>query len=353
MYYCTKKFIFYKAIFEQINTLYIHRGYKGKYYMGLQKVALNFMVKSGDRLVKSCLCIPKPPKNFSTKGLKYIFSTNSVASMPKPQAIKEIGAVLNQEQIITNAQKAAQNSFAGADEIVHSARYYSQNNVIRMSAGKEFKGFKGLYSEDKKICCYVDDSGKIYQSLMLDNKTGEIRIIDYINKIEQYYSKADVEALHYYKYHPDGIHSKLRYGKNKFSGSFQEEVDNTIKKLEDIFADNTKITTNNKRKTLYRALQDILSDEDIAKLNKVGSIIEDKSFCSTTTDLNAAKRFAHGNTILEIDFPKDAKYLDMDKIFNIDRQHWNEGEFLLNKGAKFQVTGFDSENNIIKVRYLL
>jgi hypothetical protein len=43
----------------------------------------------------------------------------------------------------------------------------------------------------------------------------------------------------------------------------------------------------------------------------------------------------------------------MDKIFNIDRQHWNEGEFLLNKGAKFQVTGFDRENNIIKVRYLL
>ena len=320
--------------------------------MGLSKVAFNFMVKSGDRLVKSCLCPAKPATKLCTKGLKYV-PVSTKTEVLSNQPLHRVAAVFDNDQVIKNAEKVVRNTFADVDEVVHSSRYYSKSKVIRMSAGKEFKGFRGFYAEDKKICCYIDDSGKISQSLMQNVKTGEIRVVDYINKTEQYYSKADVEALHYYKYHPDGIHSKLRYGKNKFSGSFQDEVENTIAKLENIFSDKTKVTVNRERRTIYRALQDVLSDDEIAKLQKVGSVFEDKSFCSTTTDLNAAKRFAHGNAILEIDFPKDAQFVDMDKIFNIDRQHWNEGEFLLNKGAKFQVTGFDSENNIIKVRYLL
>ena len=320
--------------------------------MALQKIAFNFMVKSGDRLVKSCLCFAKSPKHVKTKGLKYIFSAKASATACK-QASRDVVNILDIEQITKRAENIAKNAFTSSGEVIHSARYYSKNKVIRMSAGQNFPGFKGLYREDKKICCYLDDRGNITQSLMLDNKTGAIRIVDHLNKTEQVFSKADVEALHYYKYHPDAIHSKLRYGRDKFSGSFKEEAIQTITKLENIFADSSKVSVNNQRRTIYRALQDILSEDEITKLQKIGDIFEDKSFCSTTTDLNAARRFAHCNPILEIEFPKDAKYIDMDKIFNIDRQHWNESEFLLNKGARFQVTGFDKENNIIKVKYLI
>ena len=89
-----------------------------------------------------------------------------------------------------------------------------------------------------------------------------------------------------------------------------------------------------------------------AALNAEGKTFESKSFVSTTTNINTAKRFAHGKPILEIELPAGTKYIDLDSLFNIDREHWREQEFLLPRNSRFVVTGFDDFLDIIKVKYI-
>ena len=48
----------------------------------------------------------------------------------------------------------------------------------------------------------------------------------------------------------------------------------------------------------------------------------------------------------------DTKYMDIERLFNIDIEHWREKELLLNRNSSFLVTGFDTENNIIEVDYI-
>lgn len=319
--------------------------------MGLQKVACkSFLKLLGPTAQYNCW--QKAAKPLNIKGLKYVPFAIDKTTIPR-LTLPKASALLDINQIETKAKQLIKNGLLCNDEFISCTRYYPKDKIIRMSAGAEFKGFKGLYKEDKKICCYVDKNGNITEALMLDTKTGEIKTIDYISGLKRNYSKSDIEALHYYKYHPDSIHAKLRYGRDIYSGDFQEETLKTIQIIENLFSNQTKVVTNKERRTIYRALQDLLSDDEIATLNKVGAVFRDKSFCSATANLDVAKRFAHGNPILEIDFPKDAEYIDMDKLFNIDLQHWSESELLLNKGARFQVIGFDKGNNIIKVRYLI
>ena len=104
---------------------------------------------------------------------------------------------------------------------------------------------------------------------------------------------------------------------------------------------------------VYRALQDNLTDSEKAILSTVGAVYRDNSFVSTTQNIDTAKRFnTSGNPIMEIILPEGSKYLDLDRLFNIDRQRWREQEFLLKRGSEFIITGYDRENNIIKASYL-
>ena len=114
----------------------------------------------------------------------------------------------------------------------------------------------------------------------------------------------------------------------------------------------SKVWTTDKPTKVYRALQDYLTPEQTEVLSHVGGVFKDASYVSTTTNLDTARRFKGSNPILEIELPEKTKYLDLDTLFNIDRKHWSEQEFLLPKNSKFAVTGLDEQNNIIKVKLL-
>ena len=265
---------------------------------------------------------------------------------------KAIFNIENKTKDIITESKDIISKFLEPDEHISNIRIYTNENVVRLRAGKEYEGFKGLYKDDKYASCYFNNNGKPIIVLIKDTKKNEVKVIDLSEDKFYSYNKSDMEALHYYKYHPDVIHAKLRFGADKYSGSLKEEMEKVIEDLTRIFADNSKLFVNKEKRVIYRGLQYGLSDDVIAKFQKTGEILTEKSFCSTTTDINVAKRFAKGNPVMQIELPAGAKYVDIEKLFNIDSCHWHESELLLNKGSKFRIKGFDVENNIIKVEYI-
>ena len=159
--------------------------------------------------------------------------------------------------------------------------------------------------------------------------------------------------MHYYKYNPEAIHQKLRFGRDKFRGDFRDETIKVIGDLQKLFADDAKLTKNPKTRTVYRAVQSGLSADEAQKLKTAGETFTEKSYCSTTTDLDVAKRFAgKDNPIMEITLPEGAEYVDIEKLFNIDISHWHEKELLLNANSKFKITDFNPETNIVKAEYV-
>jgi len=257
------------------------------------------------------------------------------------------------EELINNIKNILEKNYIlEPGEHIHRTTHSTSENAMRLHIGDEISGFKGLYNDNKRVCTYFSKDGKSDKIFIQNKLTGDVDILDCATSTLTTYSKSDVEALKYYKYHPDAIHSKLRHNKNMYSGSWKIEMESVIEKLTRLFSNKTKVFKTSENTTLYRALQSDLTETEIQKLSKVGEIFTEKSFCSTTTDLQVAKRFSSGHPILEIDVPKGSEYIDVEKIFNIDRQHWREAEFLLNKDSKFLVTGFDKEKNIIKVKYL-
>lgn len=277
-------------------------------------------------------------------------SVGSEISASYSKAAINIDAKAN--DVTSKAEEILKTEFLTSEYGISNSFISSKDNLIRFRIGRPIEGFKNLYNDDKRACCYFDSNGNITQIFVKDNNSGEVEIRDMIENTITHYSKEDIDALFYYKYHPEAIHSKLRFGKDKFSGDWRVETERTIEKLEDIFSDKEKVIINKEPKKLYRALQDELSPEDLEKLQTKGAIFTEKSYCSTTTDLDVAKRFAGKNPIIEIDFPENAEYIDIEKIFNIDRSHWSEKEYFLDKNSSFLVTRVDKENNIIRVRYL-
>ena len=246
-------------------------------------------------------------------------------------------------------------TFLPNDVNIHYPNLNLNKGVIRFKAGEEFADYKGLYKDDYHICGYLNNKAKPKNIYILNKKTQEIDVIDLENSFHLHYNADEVKALHDYKYHPEAIHLKLRHGKDKYSGSWKEENDKTIDVLTNLFNNEEKTYKNKENITLYRALQPDLTDEERKQLMTVGAVYTDKSFCSTSTTYENAKRFNGQSNfpILEINFPKDAEYIDVEKIFNIDRNHWNETEYLLNRNSSFKITGFDEKNNIIKADYIL
>ena len=224
-------------------------------------------------------------------------------------------------------------------------------NDKHISIGKSVEGFKNLYTDEMRAKCVRKENGDINEIFILDKSTKAVCIYDNKGNLKKCFNKDDMKALFEYKYHPEAIHNLLR---NKFHAGIksQESIKNFINKIDNIFADKEKIWITKQPIVLYRSIEDNPSLEQRCALNAEGKTFESKSFVSTTTNINTAKRFAHGNPILEIDVPAGTKYIDMDALFNIDREHWREQEFLLPRNSRFVVTGFDDFLDIIKVKYI-
>lgn len=257
----------------------------------------------------------------------------------------------------TKAPKEASEEFfeklLAPDEHIGLSHFNASENVVRMRMGAEIPGFKGLYKEDKFASCYFDDGGQMTYALLYDNKAGTTKLYDVVGGTVQEYSKEDIQALHYYKYNPEAIHQKLRFGRDKFRGDFRDETIKVIGDLQKLFADDAKLTKNPKTRTVYRAVQSGLSADEAQKLKTAGETFTEKSYCSTTTDLDVAKRFAgKDNLIMEITLPEGAEYVDIEKLFNIDSSHWHERELLLNANSKFRITDYNPKTNIVKAEYV-
>lgn len=232
----------------------------------------------------------------------------------------------------------------------------SRNNdkdtiIIRAKAGTLIPNWKDLYSEDLAITCYCDKDQNIKSVYIQNNKTKEIKVYNKNKDLEKNYSPSEMTALKEYKYSPEKFHGYLRYNKpSRFKS--EEELWQLINKIDDCFADE-KAEKTDKPTVVYRALQSNLSESDKLILSTIGAIYKDNSFVSTSTELETAQRFnTKGNPILEITLPENTKYVDMDKLFNVDYEHWREQEYLLKRGSEFLITGYDPEKNIIKASYL-
>lgn len=231
------------------------------------------------------------------------------------------------------------------------SRIKQAQDALRFNIGEPVEGFRGLFRTKALAAKYSNDDNLYLLSQTQNNLTGKISVFDSaINEIKTFMPD-DMKALKEYKYTPDAFHGYLRHDRVRGLVS-KEELDNFISTIDEMFTCDNKAYTLEKPTKLYRALQQDLSSDDIDQLSRVGGIYTDKSFVSTSTDLAVAKRFNGGSPILEINVPAGTKYLDMDKLFNIQMRRWREDEYLLNRGSKFKVTGFDGENNIIKVDYL-
>ncbi len=224
--------------------------------------------------------------------------------------------------------------------------------IARIKLGKPIEGWNDLYDYDTSVSCYFDENGNVKQAFKYDSKTKEIFAYDSNGEQTHYFTKEDRDALHYYKYHPDSIHTRLRENRDHWKGEFLDETIKVANHLGALFEDDTKIFRTSEDKTVYRALQKNLTEEQMAALSTIGGIYTDTSFCSTTEDLEVAQNFSCGNPILKISLPKGTKYMDVERLFNIDRFHWQEDELLLDKNSSFIVTGYDAESNIVEVDYI-
>ena len=225
-------------------------------------------------------------------------------------------------------------------------------NDKHIHIGRPVEGLKNLCYDDMRAKCLRNNKGAIDLIYLLDNKTGEVKIYDADANLKKHFTQKDMKALKEYKYTVDELHNYLRHGKLR-GITAQETLKDIVGTLDNLFNDESKVFRTEKDMVLYRALQPDLSELQKDVLTTIGGIYSDNSFVSTTKEYNVAERFRSvDNPILEIEVPKGSKYIDMDALFNIDRQHWNEKEYLLNRNSRFEVTGFDVLNNIIKVKYI-
>lgn len=252
----------------------------------------------------------------------------------KPKTKEEVAALVN--KIIENTG-------------MQIGRHINDKHI---HIGRPVEGFKNLCYDDMRAKCLRDNDGFVDSIYLLDNKTGDVKIYDAEANLKKHFTQSDMKALKEYKYTVDELHNYLRHGKIR-GISTQETLKDIVTTLDNLFNDESKVFRTEKDMVLYRALQPDLSERQKDVLTTLGGIYSDNSFVSTSTELNVAERFRSvDNPILKIEVPKGTKYLDMDALFNIDRQHWNEKEYLLNRNSRFEVTGFDVLNNIIKVKYL-
>lgn len=194
-------------------------------------------------------------------------------------------------------------------------------------------------NEIKNIFLNPKISNKIY----VYNKNGELT---------KEYSEEEIEAIRNYKRSSVFVTTKLRKNKNWGTDSHSiKTTEHTIETLSELFKNDKKHFINDKNTRLFRAMHLPLEE-----IGEVGDIFPDKSFVSTSTDLRIPKDFSHDGKrtpIMIIDFPKGAKYIDTDNLFNTFEIKWKEKEYLLNRDSQFLITKIDKQNNLIQATYLL
>lgn len=285
---------------------------------------------------------PKETKTTEASALDCLAAQNAASIKRGDNKYSEIDEALSiSDKILENGEK------------IKRPHLGSRNgqNVVSYTIGDPIEGFSDLLTDKKRATCYFDEEGKRGDTFVWNKETDEIDVYDKDGNKIHHYTKEEKAALKYYKYQPKDVHALLREDRKMYSGSFLEDTKRAVSDLEQLFSNPDKMFTTDRDLTLYRALQDNLSDEEIETLSTLGATYTDKSYVSTTLDYETALRFARYNPIMEIKFPKGSKFMDVERLFNIDRTHWSENELLLDKNSSFKITGFDYDNNIIKAEY--
>ena len=199
---------------------------------------------------------------------------------------------------------------------------------------------------------YFDNKNNIKNVFLRQSDPYLILVYDNNGKPIKAYDIYDTRPLSYYKKSSVFVTEKLRHNQD-FGTDFQslENTKRTINDLTEMFKDKTKHFINEEDTTLFRAMH-----LPIEEIGNVGDVFTDKSFVSTSTDLKIPKDFSKDcrtAPIMIIDFPKGAKYLDVDKLFNISAINWQEKEYLLNRDSQFLITKVDKKNNLVQATYIL
>ena len=136
----------------------------------------------------------------------------------------------------------------------------------------------------------------------------------------------------------------------------------TLECIQDIDSMYNDIPPLSEDTTLYRGIK-IRQDSSYAskiKNLKVGDILSEDAYLSTSSDIKTAGEFSRGGYQFKIKVPKGSKVIDVDKYRGTNAfdaqagQIRNEHEFLLQRGSKLKITKISSENgkNIIEAEYV-
>lgn len=289
--------------------------------------------------------VPKPVEKFMLKD-------SSKASSAYAQSIIYKDKILDGTRE-ENLQKILDSILKDTNYTIYRSHgSFGTNEPYRAKAGDEIPNWKNLYNERLNLACYKDKNNQLESVYVLNCDDKSVQVYDCQGNMTQNYSPEEMKALYEYKYHPEGIHNLLRFNKHRSIDSL-ETLQGYIQNIDNCFNSSDKVFRTTEPTTVYRALQSNLTDEEKATLSTTGAIYKDKSFVSTTKSFDKALCFDNmDNPILEITLPENSRYLDIDKLFNIDRQHWREKEFLLNRNSEFLITGYDPERNVIKATYI-
>lgn len=233
------------------------------------------------------------------------------------------------------------------DMVLHQ---YASEKYIR--GGRKIDDFEDLIYDDIRGKCVRNNDGFLNKILFVNKNDNTVEVYDSNGVMFKQYDSLDMEAMHQYKYFPEMIHSRLRHG--KYTQDTEDDLFNAYTyTLDRLFNNPEKNYVLDEPKIVYRALQNKLNDEQIFALENPGSVFPESSYASTSLELFIAQNFQQNNPILEITLPKGTKYLDLDELFNIDRTHWHEQEYLLPRNSKFLITGYDETKDVIKAEYIL
>lgn len=137
-------------------------------------------------------------------------------------------------------------------------------------------------------------------------------------------------------------------GRREQLGERQKQIgDDLLRRMDHAFS---KMPPVKEQLTLYRGMNAPLAVQEPAAL--IGASFEDKGFTSTSRSKAVAKTFVGGGVLVEITTKPGAKALNVAKLARAGSSAAlanarKEQEVLLDRGGKFTVTGYRSENKIL------
>lgn len=146
---------------------------------------------------------------------------------------------------------------------------------------------------------------------------------------------------------------KINYAlRNEGFNKTDEYTKSVIKGLDELIEESDKLDNDY---VVYRALGFSADSDKWEQWKKIGSIITDKGFVSTTPTNGTYLRMFGGrpgkNYILRIKLPKGTQGINMRKLDYLQNEK-NE-EYLLPRNSSFKVLGVDESTKVIDLEYLL